>query len=102
MGMSTTKLGLGPLIGSVFDEPVVAQPLDGSALGSNITQGVPRRDQFEVVLIELIVESSERSSSSQCVAQALADFAVADALGEVGHVPKPHGRRNRGQARVSN
>lgn len=31
-------------LGVVVDEPVVAQPLDGSALGSNITQVVPRRN----------------------------------------------------------
>lgn len=69
--------------GVFVDEPLTAQPLDGSALGSNITQVVPGRDQFGVVLVELVLESSERSSSPQCVAQALADFAVADALGEV-------------------
>ena len=77
-------------LGGVFDESVVAQPLDGSALGSNITQVVPGRDQFGVVLIELVLESSERSSFSQRMAQALASLTVADPLGEVGHVLKPH------------
>ncbi|MGH3431723.1 MAG: hypothetical protein ACRDQB_02690 [Thermocrispum sp.] len=48
------------LRGAVVDESVVKQPLDSPALGSNITQGAPRRNQIGVVLIELVLESSER------------------------------------------
>jgi hypothetical protein len=50
---------------AVVDESVVKQPLDGSALGSSIAQGVPRRDQFGVVFIEFVLESSERSPPLQ-------------------------------------
>ena len=53
------------LRGARVDESLVKQPLDGPALGSNITQGVPRRDQFGVVLIDLVLESPERSPPLQ-------------------------------------
>ena len=53
------------LRGAVVDESLVEQPLDGPALGSCITQGVPRRNQFGVVFIDLVLESSEGSSPLQ-------------------------------------
>ena len=45
-------VGSEPVRGAVVDESFVQQPLDGSALGSNITKGVPRRDEFGLVFIE--------------------------------------------------
>jgi len=51
------------LRGVLVDELLVQQPLDGSALGSNVTQGVPRRNQLGVVFIDLGLESSERDLS---------------------------------------
>ncbi len=83
------------LRGAVVDESLVEQPLDGPALGSNITQGVPRRNQFGVVFMDLVLESSERSSPLQRLGQAPADRDVAEAVGKVGHVPKPHIGRER-------
>ena len=56
-------VGSEPVRGLVIDESLVEQPLDGSALGSNVTQGVPRRNQLGVVFIDLGLESSERDLS---------------------------------------
>ena len=53
------------LCGCCVDESLVKQPLDGPALSSSITQGVPRRNQVGVVFIDLVLESSERSSPVQ-------------------------------------
>lgn len=50
---------------AVVDESLVKQPIDGPALRSNITQGMPRRNQFGVVLIEIVLEASECSSPLQ-------------------------------------
>jgi hypothetical protein len=84
------------LLRSAFvDESLVEQPLDGPALGSNITQGVPRRNQLGVSLIDLVLESSKRSPPLQRLSQVSPDDAVADALSEVGHVLKPHIGRKR-------
>lgn len=58
------------LRGGVVDESLVKQPLDGPPLGSNVTQGVPRRDQVGVVFIDLVLESSEHSSPLQRLGQA--------------------------------
>ncbi len=66
------------LRGAVVDESLVQQPLDGPTLGSNITQGVPRRNQFGVVFIDLVLESSERSPPLQRLGQLSAGRAVAD------------------------
>ena len=48
------------LRGAVVDESFVQQPTHCPALSSNITQGVPRGNQLRVVLIDQILESSER------------------------------------------
>ena len=53
------------LCGCCVDESLVKQPLDGPLLSSSITQGVPRRNQVGVVFIDLVLESSERSSPVQ-------------------------------------
>jgi hypothetical protein len=80
---------------AVVDESLVKQPPDGPALGSNITQGVPRRNQFGVVFMELVLKSPERPPPLQRLGQASASCAVADAVSEVGHVLKPHVGRER-------
>jgi hypothetical protein len=58
-------VGSEPVRGAIIDESLVQQPLDGSALGSSVTKGVPRRNQFGVVVVDLLLESSERSRSLQ-------------------------------------
>ena len=89
-------MGAGELLrGGVVDESLVKQPLDGPALASNIAQGMPRRDQFGVVFMDLVLESSERSPPLQRLGQASAGRAVADAVSKVGHVLKPHVGRER-------
>jgi hypothetical protein len=52
---------------TLVDESLVQQPLDGPALGSNITPGVPRLDQFRLMFIELDLEASEHPLSSGIV-----------------------------------
>lgn len=47
------------LCGAVVDESLVKEPLDGPALGSRITKGMPRRNQVRVAFIDLALESSE-------------------------------------------
>lgn len=81
--------------GTVVDEVLVQEPLDGASLGSHITQRMPCRDQLGVVLIQLVPETSERSPSLQRPGQASASRTVADALGEVDHVLIPDVRRQR-------
>ena len=46
--------------GTIVDEFLVEKALHGPALSPDITQGMPRRDQFGVVLVELVLESPER------------------------------------------
>ena len=94
-GAGIWVVGRELLGGAVVDESLVKQPLDGPALGSNITQGMPRRNQFGVVFIELVLESSERSPPLQRLCQASAGRAVADAVSKVGHVLIPHVGRER-------
>ena len=47
--------------GVVLDEFLIQQHLHSPPLGSSITQGVPSRDQFGVVFIDLVFEIKERS-----------------------------------------
>lgn len=77
------------------NESLVKEPVHGSAPGSNITQGVPRRDQVGVMFIDLVLESSKGSPRLKGPGQTSADCAVADALNEIGHVLKPHVGRER-------
>lgn len=81
------------LCGAVVDESLVKEPLDGPTLGSRIAKGMPRRNQARVAFIDLVLESSEYSPPLQRTGQASACLAVADAVSEVGHVLKPHVRR---------
>jgi hypothetical protein len=83
------------LRGAFVDESLVKQPLDSTALGSGVTQGVPRRNQLGMTFIDLVLESAERSPTLQRLGQLSPDNAVADAVSEVGHVLKPHIRRER-------
>ncbi len=63
----------------VVDEAMVQEPFDGAALGSNVTQRVPGRDELWVVLIELVLETTERSTPLKRPGQASAGRIVADA-----------------------
>lgn len=83
------------LCGTVVDESLVGQPLDGPTLGSDIAQRVPRRGQIRMAFVELVLESPERSSSLQRLSQLLTGYGVGDAIGKVSHVLKPHRRRQR-------
>jgi len=49
------------LSGVIRDEALVLEPVDGAALSSDVTQRVPRRDQLGKVLVELVLEPTERS-----------------------------------------
>ena len=80
---------------AVVDEFLVKQPLDRPTLSPNITQRMPCRNQFGVVFIDLILESSERSPTLQRLAQLSTGLVVADAIGKVSHVLEPHGGRER-------
>lgn len=80
---------------AVVDESLVKEPLDGPTLGSDIAQRVPRRDQIWMVFVELVLEPPERSSSLQRLRQLSTGNSVADAIGKVSHVLKPHRRRQR-------
>lgn len=51
--------------GTVVNQVLVQEPLDGASLGSHITQGMPCRDQLGMVLVQLVPEPSERSPSLQ-------------------------------------
>jgi hypothetical protein len=49
------------ILGGVrVDETFVQEPIDGAALGADVSEGVPRRDQLGQVLVELVLESTER------------------------------------------
>src|SRR6478672_4918986 len=48
-----------------------------------------------MVFVELVLEPSERSSSMQRLTQLSTGYSVADAVGKVGHVLKPHRRWQR-------
>jgi hypothetical protein len=74
------------------DERVVHQPLDRSALGSGVAEGVPDRQQMRVLLVQFVLEPAKRSSTLDGPGQPAAGPVVADSRGEVGHVPVPHER----------
>ena len=46
----------------LVDESLFGEPIDGSTLGTDITQGVPCPNQFRVVVIDQVLESPERTS----------------------------------------
>ena len=49
------------ILGGVrVDETFVQEPIDGAALGADVSEGVPGRDQLRQVLVELVLESTER------------------------------------------
>jgi len=45
----------------VVNERVVGQPLDGTAPGAGIPEGVARRQQVRMVPVQLVLEPAERS-----------------------------------------
>jgi len=83
------------LSGVLVDEALIQKPIDGAVLGSKVTEGVPRRDQLGMVLIELVLEPAKRSRPLKRRGQALSSRTVADAPSEVGHVLIPDVRRER-------
>ncbi len=83
-------VGRGLLRCLLVDEPLFREPIDGSTLGTDVTQGVPCPNQFWVVVIDQVFESPERTSPAQGLGQMSAGRPVADALGKVGHVLEPN------------
>ncbi len=53
------------LSGVLVDEALVQEPFDGAALSSDVTQGVPGRDQLGKVLVELAGSVPEIRRESQ-------------------------------------
>ena len=47
--------------GVVIDQRVVDEPLDSAALGTYVAERVPRRQQLRVLVVEFILEPTERS-----------------------------------------
>jgi hypothetical protein len=45
--------------GIVVDEGIVGQPLDGAALGADIAERVPGRQQVRILVVELVFEAAE-------------------------------------------
>ena len=80
---------------AVIDELLVQQPVNGALVGSSIPEGVPRRDEVGMMVIDLGLEASERFSPLKRVLQASPGRDVADAVSEVGHVLVPDVRRER-------
>lgn len=76
--------------GAVVDESLLKQPLDGPALGSNITQGLPRRNQFGVVLVELVLNLLKTPRPCRDWVRRRQAALSRDAVSKVGHVLKPH------------
>ena len=61
----------GELVSGVrVDETLVLQSVDGAALGADVPEGVPRRDQLGQVLIQLGLEPTERPSPLKRAGQA--------------------------------
>ena len=53
----------GKLLSSILvDELMVRQPVDGAALGANVTRRVPVRDEIGEALVDLVLEPAEGSS----------------------------------------
>ncbi|MEO3938201.1 hypothetical protein V3N99_15795 [Dermatophilaceae bacterium Soc4.6] len=51
-GQGGVRVGVGELVGGVLvDELFVEEPLDGAALGPDVLEGVPGRDEFGVALV---------------------------------------------------
>lgn len=68
------QVGLGvlgrELLGGVLVyETLVEEPIDGAALGSHVTEGVPRRDQLGKAVMEPVLEPANCSSPLECRGQ---------------------------------
>ncbi|MEV6272973.1 hypothetical protein AB0L64_37795 [Kribbella sp. NPDC051936] len=92
-GGRVRQVGLGVVGDEIADcvvagKPFVQQPLDGSALGSHVTKGVPDRHQLGVFLVQLVLESAEGSLAEDCPLQPSSDTLVAERLGQ----PTPQSR----------
>ena len=81
--------------GIFFDQSLVHQPVDGAGSCPGLTELLPDRDQLRMAFIQFVPEAPERSPPGQCAAQAAPGGPVADALGEVDHVPVPDVGRQR-------
>lgn len=55
MGVWIWVIGSELLRGTVVDESLVKPPLDRPALGSDIEERLPRRNQIRMMLVELVL-----------------------------------------------
>ncbi|WP_295696897.1 hypothetical protein [Lapillicoccus sp.] len=83
---------LGGVLG---DQVSFEEPVDGAAPGSDVAEGVLRRDQLGKLLVELVLEPTERSRPLKRPGQASSSRTVTEALSEVDHVLVPDVRRDR-------
>ena len=73
----------------VVNERVVGQPLDGTAPGAGIAEGLPPRQQVRMLLVELIFEPAEGPPALNGPRQPAPGPFIGNRLGEVGHVLVP-------------
>src|ERR1039457_4879707 len=73
----------------VVDERLVSEPLDSSAAGTGVAEGIPRGQQVRVLLVQFVFEPAEGALALDSPRQPPPGSLVADLLGEVGHVLVP-------------
>jgi len=71
---------------------LVEEPSNCWALSAGVTERLPHRHQVRVVLVERVLELTERSSVVERSGSPLSSSGVADLLGEVTHVRVPEER----------
>src|SRR5262249_51562156 len=79
----------------VVDQQVIGEPLNSTALGADVAEGVPRRHQFWILLVELVLEMAEGSFALDGQCQPAPGAFISDCVGEVGHVLVPDPGRQR-------
>src|SRR6266496_670659 len=87
--------GQEPAACLIVDERVVGEPLDGAAPGAGIAEGVPRRQQVRMLLVELVFEPAEGSLALDGPCQPAPGLFIGNRLGEVRHVLVPDPGRQR-------
>src|ERR1022692_43945 len=79
----------------VVDERLVSEPLDSSAAGTGVAEGIPRGQEVRVLLVQFVFEPAEGALALDSPRQPPPGSLVADLLGEVGHVLVPDVGRQR-------
>ena len=73
----------------VVDERVVDKPVDRAALGAGLAEGVPRRQQVRMLLVQHVFETTKGALALNRSHQPASGLVIADPLGELGHVLVP-------------